>query len=340
MEILVTGASGHLGYHLCKGLVARGHRVRAMVRRSSYIDHLRELDVELRYGDVMDLVSFKEAMVGVDAVFHAAAVYKIAAKDEAAGESKGGAGTVIDTAVLGTEFLFKAARECGVGKVVYTSSVATVGTGKDKAHPLDESSAVGEGGGEGVSFDYYVAKIESEKLAVKLSKEYSIETIICNPSAIVGGMDFKPTPSNNMLLDMAKKSRFYVAGGQCIVHVEDVAEGHMLALEKGKPGERYILGGDNVELKALFLMIRKALGISGPFIKLPKPLLYAAAIAFEILQKLTGLTPPFTCKKVKKSVGSYNFFDSSKAKRELGYAPKHLPDFLPQTLEWLRERYG
>lgn len=338
MEILVTGASGHLGYHICKALTDRGHRPRAFVRRSSHLELLKKLGVDLRYGDVMGYGTFKAAMEDVDVVFHAAAVYKIAdpKKDGKPVKSKSGAGIVVDTAVIGTENLFKAAKECGVSKIIYTSSVATVGTAKDKRRPLDESSTVGEG----ASFDYYIAKIESEKLAVKLSKEYGIDTVICNPSAIVGENDFKPTPSNNMLLDMAKKSRFYVAGGQCIVHVEDVAEGHLLAWEKGKPGERYILGGDNVELKELFQSIRKALGIGGLFIKLPKPVLYVAAVAFEILEKLTGMTPPFTRKKVKKSVGSFNFFDSSKAKKELGYSPKNLPDFLPQTLDWLKDHYG
>jgi len=334
MKVLVTGASGHLGYHICKLLRAgkkNEYQTRGMVRKTSYTAHLERLGLEIATGDVLNYDSFERVLDGIEAVIHTAAIYRMTETDRAGTEDD----AIINTAVDGTKNLFRAAGKQGVQKIVFTSSVAAVGSTRDKTLPLTEKAFANHGLNA-----YYTAKIESEKLALRLGHERGIHTTICNPATIVGKDDYKLTPSNRMLLDMVRKSRFYVDGGQNLADAEDVARGHLLALKKGKDGTRYILCGDNIEFKTLTLLIRDILNVKGPLIKLNETLLYGAGFTFDMLSKLTGRQPLLSRAKVSRAVGKYTFYDASKARQDLGYTCRPLGETLPETLKWLLYKWG
>ncbi len=325
-KILVTGASGHIGYHLCKLLTEEGHEVMAFIRPSSFKGHLLKLPVKISYGDVLDSKTLQEALNGIDFIFHAAAVYKL---------SHGGSlDIIVRTATEGTANLYHAAHENRVKKIVYTSSVETIGLTYDKNQRLNETYFTNE-----CFYAYSRAKAESEKIALELGKKLNLYTVVCNPSTVIGKNDFRLTPSNRMLLNFCRHSSFYLQAGQSLVDVEDVAKGHIQAFVKGRNLERYILSGENIEIKNLVFLIRKILGIKGPVFELNKQFLYLPALGFEILSVLTRKDPLFSRRKVARSIGSYSYYDSSKANEELGYAPKSLIQTLPQTLNWLLERY-
>lgn len=326
MNVLVTGASGHIGYHICKLLTAQGYGVKAFIRPCSFKEHLLKLPLTICYGDILDVSALKKAMKNIDYVFHAAAVYKLTNLDRSE--------LIIRTATEGTTNLYQAAYENRIKKIVYTSSVETVGLTYDKNKPLDETIFTTE-----CFYAYSRAKVESEKIALDLSKKLGLYTVICNPSTVIGKNDYKLTPSNNMLLNFSRYSLFYLEAGQSLVDVEDVALGHINALLKGRNLQRYILSGENVEIKDVVILIREILGIKGPVFKLNKQFLYFSAFICEILSNLMQKEPFFTRKKVLRSIGSYSYYDYSKAKEELGYRPKSLNEILPGALAWLRERY-
>ncbi|MCP4369910.1 MAG: NAD-dependent epimerase/dehydratase family protein [Deltaproteobacteria bacterium] len=332
IKALVTGASGHLGYHICKLLSSEDYIVKAFVRSSSYTEHLSHLPVEVCFGDVFDFGTLKNAMEGVDVVFHTAALYKLTEAGKKEKETKDD--LIIRTATEGTKNLYHAAFETGVKKIIYTSSVETVGLAYSKNKLLDETHYF-----HGDFYLYTIAKIESEKIALNLSEKYNLPTVVCNPSTIIGKDDYKLTPSNSMLLNIARFSLFYVDGGQSLVDVEDVARGHLCALSNGKNRERYILSGENTEMKDLSIMIRNIMDTKGPLLKLHKFLLYPAAFVLKVTSGITKKEPFITVSKVSRGVGSYSYYDFSKARRELGYLPKKLSETLPLTLSWLAERY-
>ncbi len=332
MKALVTGASGHLGYHICKRLTAEGYQVRAFMRSSSYKDHLSRLGVDIFLGNILDAASLKSALKEVEVVFHTAAIYTLTEALDYPQQIQGN--PIMRTALEGTKNLYETARERKIRKIVYTSSVETVGLTYDQRTLLDESHYAQE-----AFYVYSVAKIEAEKLALDLAHQYALPTVVCNPSTIVGKDDYKPTPSNAMLLQFVKFSPFFVEGGQSLVDVEDVAQGHVNALTKGQEGQRYILSGENIAIRELILLIRKIMHLRGPLIRLNKMSLYPAACVLELWSKLTQQKPFLTRRKVLRSVGSYSYYDCAKARQELGYAPKRLAETLPATLRWLTKRY-
>ena len=241
---------------------------------------------------------------------------------------------IIQTAVDGTENIYRAASETGIKKIVFTSSVETIGFTDDRKKLLDESFHSND--------DFYVyttAKIQSERAALSLGQTCNVPTVICNPSTIIGKDDYKPTPSNKMLLNLIRFNRFYVEAGQSLVDVEDVATGHLNALKKGRHLERYILSGDNLEIKDLVRLIKKNLNMRGPSIKLNKPSLQVLAYLLGSICNIIGKESLLTRAKVQRVVGSYSFYNHHKAKRELGYAPKKISDSLPSTLNWLTGRF-
>jgi len=324
---LVTGASGHVGWHICKLLISRGYNVRAFIRHSSFKKHLLQLPLDIRYGDILKIETLRKAMEGVGAVFHTAAVYKLTKekKDD----------PIIKTAIEGTKNLYQAAYENHVKKIIYTSSVETIGLSYDKNKPLNELSYANEG-----FYTYSIAKIESEKLALELAKKFNLFTVICNPSTVIGKDDYRLTPSNRMLLNYVKYNLFYVDGGQSLVDVEDVAQGHVSALYKGRNLQRYILSGENIEVKDLIISIRSVLNIKGPLLKLNKFFLHPIAFIYEMASVITTKEPFITRRKVGKLIGSYSYYDCSKARHELNYFPKKLIETLSSTLRWLLERYN
>jgi dihydroflavonol-4-reductase len=271
-------------------------------------------------------------MEGVDFVFHTAAVYKLTETGRKEKEAEND--PIIMTATEGTKNIYEAAFETGVKKIIYTSSVETVGLTYDRNTLLDETHY-----SHSNLYFYTIAKIKSERIALDLAQKYNLPTVVCNPSTIIGKDDYKLTPSNSMLLNIVKFSSFYVDGGQSLVDVEDVARGHLCALSKGRNMERYILSGENMEIKDLSIMIRNIMNIKGPFLRLSKLFLYPAAFVFKVASRITNKQPFITTRKVSKGVGSYSYYDCSKARRELGYIPKRLNETLPLTLGWLTERY-
>lgn len=332
IRALVTGASGHLGYHICKLLVAEGHEVKAFIRSSSYREHLLNLSVDICFGDVLDINTLKNAIDGVDIVFHTAALYKLTEAEPKKQNIKDD--PIIKIAVEGTKNLFQAAHDRNVKKIIYTSSAETVGLTYDRKKLLDESYYARD-----TFYVYSIAKVESEKIALDLAKKYNLPTVVCNPSTIIGKNDYKLTPSNKMLLNYVKFNSFYVKGGQSLVDVEDVARGHLSALIRGRDMQRYILSGENIEVKDLIILIRKIMNIKYPLFKLNKLFLYPAAFVFEVAAGITNKEPFITRRKVARAVGSYSYYDCSKARKELGYSPKELGEILPSTLTWLIGRY-
>jgi dihydroflavonol-4-reductase len=293
---------------------------------------LSQWPIDIRFGDVRNGESLYKAMEGVDVVFHAAAIYQLCETHKKNGSKK--EDPIIRTAVEGTENLYRAASRNGIKKIVFTSSVETIGSTYDRKTLLDESSFSKDD-----FYRYTTAKIQSERAALRLADAHNLHTVICNPSTIIGKDDYKPTPSNRMLLNLIKFNSFYLDAGQSLVDVEDVANGHLKALTKGRHLERYILSGDNLEIRDLINLIRKNLNIRRPSIKLNKPSLYAAACVMGLICGIVGKEPLLTRAKVKRTAGSYSYYNYHKAKKELDYSPKKISDSLPSTINWLMGRF-
>lgn len=328
MRILITGASGHLGYHITKRLVAQGHKVKAFIRPTSFRQHLDKLAVEICLGDVLKRDSVLRACRDVDTIFHAACIYDLSPDCD----SK----MIWATAVDGTRNLLDCCAREKPKRIIYTSSVETIGVSSDKSVSLTEADSTID-----MPYAYSRAKVEAENLCLELSKRYGLSTVICNPATIIGQDDYKLTPSNAMLLSYARFPLFYVDSGQSIVDVQDVAEGHILACKNGRDLERYILSGENIEIKDLLDMIKKALGKKIPSIKMGKGFFYAAAFMNEKLSAWMGKGEALlTVAKAKKMYQKYNYYSSQKAMGELGYTHRSITDTLPAILSWLLNRYG
>lgn len=308
-------------------LLKKGYSVRAFIRPTSYKKHLEALDVELAYGDILNKESLSRALDCVTSVFHAAAVYDLSpnANEE----------NIVKTAVYGTRNLFDVlSMKKDVKKLVYTSSVETVGVSDNKERLLEENNYAEE-----FPYIYSKAKMQAEKICLELAKRYRIFTVICNPSTVIGKNDYKLTPSNGMLLMYAKFNSFYIDSGQNLVDVEDVAKGHFAAFQSGRNLERYILSGENIEIKHLLLIIRRILNKRSDIFKLNKFILYPVAICSELIFRLLRIEPILTKQKIDKMLDKYNFYDCTKAHRELNYSYRGLETIIPSTLNWLKERH-
>lgn len=301
--------------------------MRAFIRPTSYRKHIESLETEIFYGNILDTDSFSYAIRDIDMVFHTAAVYDLSPKADVDLTQR--------TAVDGTKNLFNILRgNPRIKKLVYTSSVETIGVTNDEKVLLNESKYATE-----FPYPYSYAKDQSEKVCLEMAREYKINTVICNPSTIIGKEDYKLTPSNKMLLNYSRFSVCYVEGGQSLVDVEDVARGHVAALKYGRNLERYILSGENIEFKQLILILRTILKKNFPVLKFNKSVLYPLVFFTEKVSRFLGIEPIITLKKVKKLIGRYNFFDCTKARQELGYSFKNLDAVLPGILTWLIEKY-
>src|ERR1700723_119473 len=307
MTTLVTGATGFVGSHVARQLVASGHSVRVLVRASSNLRLLEDLRVERVEGDLRDGASIERAMRGVRRVFHVAADYRLwTAHPEELYESN----------VEGTRRLIAAAERAGVQRVVYTSTVATIAVPRHGALPNETTqSGIGEMIGH-----YKRSKFLAEQVAVEAAKN-GAPVVIVNPTAPVGPGDWKPTPTGRIILDFLRgKMPAYVDTGLNVVAVEDVAAGHLLAAEKGRIGERYILGGRKMTLKQILAMLWAITGRRAPRLKLPHVVALAAGYADELYSRLAGREPQIPVEGVKMSRHKM-FVESDKAARGLGYAP-------------------
>ena len=313
---LVTGATGFLGWHVARRLLARGEKVRALVRDASRV---REFDGEVVVGNLRDPESLERAAAGCAVVYHVAADYRLWAKDSS---------ELYASNVDGTRNLLTAARNAGVERVVYTSTVGCIGM--PEATPGNEETEVHL---DDMAGAYKRSKFQAEQVALEFARG-GFPVVIVNPTAPIGDHDFKPTPTGKIILDfITGKMPAYIDTGLNLVDARDVAAGHLLAAEKGRVGERYILGCENLSLKQILDRLSKITGRKGPTIHLPYPVAYVAALATTAWATVSGRTPKVPLEAVKMARKKM-FVTHTKAARELGYAPGPVDEALRRAVEW------
>jgi len=317
---LLTGATGFVGSAVARALLARGHVVRVLARPGSDRRNLAGLEVQLAEGDLTDPASLARASDGCRYLLHVAADYRLWVPDPAA---------MMRANVDGTRALLLAAQAQGVERIVYCSSVAALGLTADGT-PAGETTPVFP---EKIIGIYKKSKYLAEQAVLALVREHGVPAVIVNPSTPVGPRDIKPTPTGKMIRDAATgRMPAYVDTGLNIVHVDDVAEGHLLALERGVIGERYILGGEDFLLGDLFANVAAAAGRPAPRIKLPLGPLYPVAMVCEMLARF-GVEPVVT-RETLAMARKKMFFSSAKAKVELGYAPRPATQAIADAVSW------
>ena len=321
--ILITGGSGFVGAAVVRQLVQAGHAVRALVRPSSARTNLAGLPVEIVQGDLRDAGSLARAMAGIRFVFHVAADYRLWARHPQ---------DIVQTNVEGTRALMEAALRAGVERIVYTSSVATLkarpdGAASDETMPLDPAAAVGA---------YKYSKVAAERLVEAMIAERKLPAVIVNPSTPIGPRDVRPTPTGRIIVEAAAgRMPAYVDTGLNLVHVDDVATGHLFALTKGRVGERYILGGQDVLLGDMLREIARQTGRSPPKLRLPRRLIFPVAYAAEAVAYFTDREPFVTTTGLRLAKDRM-FFSSAKAERELGYRARPYSEAVGEAIAWFR----
>ena len=323
MKAFVTGATGFLGSHVARVLADQGADLRLLVRSTSNLRNLEGLKAETATGDLRDAGSLEKAMLGCDTVFHVAADYRLWARDP---------WEMYRSNVEGTRAILEAARKNGVRQVVHTSSVATMGF-TENGHPADEDSPVSLADMIG---HYKRSKFMAEQIALEAGRS-GLHVVTVNPTTPVGEQDVKPTPTGRIVLDFLKrKFPAYVETGLNLVDVRECARGHMAALEKGKSGERYILGGEDLTLKQILDKLAKITGLPSPTVKLPYVFAFAAGVVDEaITGRLLHREPRATVDTVR--LGKKKMFASSgKAERELGWKIVPVEDALRRAVDWFR----
>ena len=317
--ILVTGASGFIGWHVARMLVETGHRVRALVRPGSQV---REIEVEAVTGDLRDPESLQRAASGCGLVFHVAADYRLWAAHPQ---------ELYDSNVGGTRNLLEAARNTGVERVVYTSTVGCIGVPQNGLG--DEASPVSI---EDMSGAYKRSKFQAEQAALEFAGN-GLPVVIVNPTAPVGDHDVKPTPTGKIVLDFLKGDMpAFIDTGLNLVDVRDAAKGHLLAAEKGKPGERYILGCENLTLAEILRRLAELSGRKAPSLRLPYGVAYAAGLASTAWANVTGSEPRVPLDAVRMARKKM-FVSHEKAKQELGFNPSAVDGALTRAIEWFSQ---
>ena len=323
MKAFVTGATGFLGSHVARVLADQGADLRLLVRPTSNLKNLEGLTAETATGDLRDAASLEKAMSGCDTVFHVAADYRLWVRDP---------NEMYRSNVDGTRALLEAASKNGVGRVVYTSSVATVGFTSD-GRPADEDSPVSLANMIG---HYKRSKFMAEQVALEAGRS-GMHVVTVNPTTPIGEQDVKPTPTGRIVVDfMKRKFPAYVETGLNLVDVRECARGHVAALEKGRSGERYILGGEDLTLKRILDKLGQITGLPSPKIKLPYIFAFAAGIVDEaVIGLLLRREPRATVDTVR--MGKKKMFASSaKAERELGWKIVPIDGALRRAVEWFR----
>jgi dihydroflavonol-4-reductase len=323
MKALVTGATGFVGSAVARKLLREDCEVRVLVRRGANLRNVELLDVEIVEGDLTDPASLLEACEGCDAVFHVAADYRLWAKNPS---------EIYRANCDGTRALLHAARQARVRRIVYTSSVAVLGIPKDGT-PGDEETPV-------TLADMIGHYKRSKFLAEEIVREFvraGQPIVIVNPSTPIGPRDVKPTPTGRIVLDAAAgRMPAYVDTGLNVAHVDDVAEGHWLAYRKGRIGERYVLGGTDLSLRAILAEIADITGRKAPKIRLPHAAVMPVAVVSELIAKRSGRPPLATVEEIRMSRKKM-YFSCAKAKAELGYAPRPARQALQDAITWFRQ---
>lgn len=323
MTTLVTGATGFVGSAVLRRLVAAGHECRVLVRKGSDRRNLEGVEAQAITGDLTDEASVRAAAQGCRFVFHVGAAYHLWHPRPS---------TIYAANVEGTRHVLSAATEAGVERVVYTSSVATLGLHPDGT-PADEETPTGLGQMIG---HYKRSKYLAEQEARRAARE-GLDVVIVHPSAPVGPRDLRPTPTGRMVLDAAAgRMPAYVDTGLNVVHVDDVAEGHLLALQRGRSGEGYVLGGENMSLREILTLLAEITGRRPPRWRLsPGPLLPLAWIAQGWARLSGGAEPRLTVDGLRLA-RKRMYFSSQKARRELGYDPRPPRQALEDAVAWFR----
>jgi dihydroflavonol-4-reductase len=322
--ILVTGASGFVGSAVARQLIEAGEQVRVLVRSTSSRVNVADPKLDIVKGDLRDAASLARALQGVRVLFHVAADYRLWARND---------NDIIRTNVDGTRTLMEAAKRSGVERIVYTSSVATLkarpgGAPSDETFPLDEKSAVGA---------YKYSKVVAERVVEKMVAEQGLPAVIVNPSTPIGPGDVRPTPTGRIIVEAASgRMPAFVDTGLNLVHVEDVAAGHIAAWKKGRIGERYILGGQDVRLGDMLAEIARRAGRTPPKLRLPRRLIYPIAYGAEAIAYITG-KEPFVTTTGLKLAKDLMFFSSAKAERELGYHARPYTEAIADAITWFKQ---
>jgi dihydroflavonol-4-reductase len=320
--IVVTGVAGFLGSAVARALAARGRRVRGIARASSPATNLADFPGELANADLLDADAVAEALRGASQVYHVAADYRLWAPDPE---------EIVRNNLAMTGNVMRAAIASGAARVVYTSSVATLlpdpSTAADETRPARPEQATGA---------YKRSKVVAERLVERMVVEEGLPAVIVNPSTPIGPRDVRPTPTGRIIVEAANgKLPAYVDSGLNLVHVDDVAEGHILAAERGRIGERYILGGEDVPLSAILGEIAQLCGRKPPTIQLPHAPLYPLAWLAEQWARVSGKEPFLNRDSLKMSKARM-FYSSAKAERELGYRARPHGEALSDAIDWFR----
>jgi dihydroflavonol-4-reductase len=328
MKCFVTGATGFLGSHVARQVLSQGAELRLLVRPTSRLDNIADLPAERVVGDLRDPQSLKNGMSGCEFVFHVAADYRLWARNGR---------ELYDSNVEGTRNVLAAARDSGVRRVIYTSSVATMGFGNngrltDEKTPVTLSNMIG---------DYKRSKFMAEQLAMEAGRGGQ-NVVVVNPTTPIGERDIKPTPTGQIVVDfLRRKFPAYVDTGLNLVDVADCARGHLLAMEKAIPGERYILGGENLTLKQILDKLAAITGLPSPKLKLPYGVAYATGVVDTVVSgKILKREPRVTLDAVRMGRKKM-FITSAKAERELGWNPGPVEGALRRAVEWFQANgYG
>jgi len=319
MTTLVTGAAGFLGSHVTRQLVARGDRVRVLLRPSSTNRAIADLSLEYITGDLRDPASLDRAMKGIKRVFHVAADYRLWARRSR---------EIYDSNVGGTKNLLQAAQRAGVEQLIYTSTVATIAVDRPQLPNEFTDAKLEEMVGH-----YKRSKWMAEREALNAAKS-GLPVIVAMPTTPVGPWDWKPTPTGKIILDFLNgKMPGYVETGLNFVGVEECAAGHLLVAEKGKVGERYLLGGENLTLKGMLDLLSKITGLRAPMLKIPHGLALGVAYANTVFSRLVGREPGIPIEGVKIA-RHMMFVDSSRAQRELGFQAGPVTAALERAVRW------
>ena len=323
-QTLITGATGLVGSAVARRLVGEGFRVRALVRPGSPRFLLDGLDLDFIAGDIRDPQSVRRAVTGVRYVFHVAADYRLWARDP---------GEIFAANVEGTRVVMREAKNAGVERVVHTSSVATLAL-RDDGSPADETVPLSTEEGIGA---YKRSKIAAERLVEAMVADDSLPAVIVNPSTPIGPRDVKPTPTGRIIVEAARgRVPGFLDTGLNLVHVDDVAEGHLAALKRGAIGQRYILGGENVLLADMLAEIAGMVGRRPPRWRVPRAVAIPMAYAAEGAAYITGRAP-FTTLDGVRMAKHRMFFTAAKAERDLGFRPRPYRQALEDAIRWFGE---
>ncbi len=323
MKVFVTGATGFLGSHVAEQLEAMGADVRVLMRQTSRTENLDVLKAERVVGDLRDQESLRKGMAGCEFVFHVAADYRLWTRNP---------DEMYASNVAGTMLVVRTAQEVGVRRVIYTSSVATMGFGNNgqvvnEATPVDRSMMIGH---------YKKSKFDAEQWVIQAAQK-GADVVIVNPSTPIGERDIKPTPTGQIVVDFLKKKfPAYVDTGLNLVDVRECARGHIAAMERGRSGERYILGGENLTLKQILDKLSTITGLPSPSVKLPYAVALAAGAVDTVVTGYIRKKEPRANLDAVRMGRKKMYVSSAKAEAELGYKASSADDGLRRAAEWFR----